>query len=72
MAETEVPEVEWRAFSRGELGGVMVQLLNNQLMAPDWNLRSSAQAETLITVGFKGSCQTGYVMSNDIRNFREV
>lgn len=39
-AETEVPEVEWRAFSEGKLGGVMVQLLNNQLMAPDWKLRS--------------------------------
>lgn len=52
MAETEVPEVEWRSFSGGELGGVVVQLLNNQLMAPDWSLRSSAKAETLITVGF--------------------
>lgn len=42
MAEIEVPEAEWRAFSEGKLGGVTKQLLNNQLRAPDWKLRPSA------------------------------
>lgn len=75
MVQTEVPEVEWRAFSEGKLGGVMAQLLNNGTSLETEILSSAAALEkagTHIPVGFQGPCQTGYVMANDIRNFREI
>lgn len=55
MVQTEVPEVEWRAFSEGKPGGVMAQLLNNGTSLETEILSSAAvleKAGTHIPVGF--------------------